>query len=104
MRSGPPAGREPAVSDGQARRHVVVHGEVQGVNFRDAARREAESAGIAGWVTNRDDGSVEAVFEGDADAVDQVVEWCRSGPSSADVTDVDETEEDPRGESGFEVR
>jgi acylphosphatase len=88
----------------QARRRVVVHGEVQGVNFRDATRKEAERAGLSGWVTNRDDGAVEAVFEGDADAVERLVEWCRSGPSSADVEDVDASEEDPEGESGFEVR
>jgi acylphosphatase len=88
----------------QARRRVVVHGEVQGVNFRDATRKEAERAGLSGWVTNRDDGAVEAVFEGDADAVERLVEWCRSGPSSADVEDVDASEEDPEGEPGFEVR
>jgi acylphosphatase len=88
----------------QARRRVVVHGEVQGVNFRDATRKEAERAGLSGWVTNRDDGAVEAVFEGAADAVERLVEWCRSGPSSADVEDVDASEEDPEGESGFEVR
>jgi acylphosphatase len=88
----------------QARRRVLVHGEVQGVNFRDATRKEAESAGLSGWVSNRDDGSVEAVFEGDADAVERLVEWCRAGPSSADVEDVDAAEEDPEGESGFEVR
>jgi acylphosphatase len=88
----------------QVRRRVVVHGDVQGVYFRDGARREAESAGLAGWVANRDDGSVEAVFDGDPDAVERLVDWCRSGPSSADVEDVDVTEEDPEGESGFEVR
>lgn len=86
------------------RRRIVVHGEVQGVNFRDATREEAESAGLAGWVRNRDNGSVEAVFEGDDDAVERLVEWCRSGPSSADVDDVEEAEEEPTGESGFEVR
>ncbi len=92
------------MSDGQARRRVVVRGEVQGVNFRDATRKEAESAGLAGWVGNRDDGSVEAVFEGDEGAVDRLVEWCRSGPSSADVDDVEVTDEDPQGDSSFEVR
>jgi acylphosphatase len=93
-----------AMSNGQARRRVVVRGGVQGVNFRDATRREAQSAGVAGWVTNRDDASVEAVFEGDSDAVERMVDWCRSGPSSADVEDVDATEEEPQGESSFEVR
>jgi len=92
------------MSDGSTRRRVVVHGEVQGVSFRDATRTEAESAGLAGWVTNRDDGSVEAVFEGDPAAVEQLVDWCESGPSSADVDEVDASEEQPQGESGFEVR
>jgi len=92
------------VSDGPTRRRVVISGEVQGVSFRDATRREAERAGLAGWVGNRDEGSVEAVFEGDADAVERLVEWCRSGPSSADVDGVEASEEEPQGESGFEVR
>lgn len=92
------------MSDGPTRRHVVVSGEVQGVSFRDETRKEAEQAGLAGWVRNRDDGSVEAVFEGDADAVERLVEWCRSGPSSADVDDVEVTEVEAQGESGFEVR
>ena len=92
------------MSDGATRRHVVVTGDVQGVSFRDATRQEAEQAGLAGWVRNRDDGSVEAVFEGDADAVERLVEWCRSGPSSADVDDVELTEAEAEGESGFDVR
>jgi len=93
-----------AVSEDSTRRHVVITGEVQGVSFRDATRKEAEDAGLAGWVRNRDDGSVEAVFEGNADAVDRLLDWCRSGPSSADVDDVEDSEEEPQGESGFEVR
>ena len=86
------------------RRRVVVYGRVQGVFFRDSTRDEAEGAGVAGWVRNRDDGSVEAVFEGSADAVERLVEWCRSGPRRADVDDVDESDEEPEGLSGFEVR
>lgn len=92
------------MSDDRVRRHVVVHGDVQGVNFREETRKEAEGAGLAGWVRNRDDGAVEAAFEGDPDAVERLVEWCRSGPSSADVDDVEATDEDPEGESAFEVR
>ena len=92
------------MSDAATRRHVVIHGDVQGVSFRDATRQEAEGAGLAGWVRNRDDGAVEAVFEGDADAVERLVEWCRSGPSSADVDDVGVSEEEPEDEAGFEVR
>ena len=87
-----------------ARRRVVVRGSVQGVFFRDSCRREARSLGVAGWVTNRRDGAVEAVFEGEPDAVDGIVSFCRTGPRSADVNDVDVTEEDPEGLDGFEVR
>ena len=86
------------------RRRVVVHGNVQGVFFRDTARREATSRGVAGWVTNRPDGAVEAVFEGDPDGVAALVDFCRSGPRGADVRSVDESTEDPEGLSGFEVR
>ena len=67
------------------RRRVVVHGNVQGVFFRDSARREAEARGVAGWITNRPDGAVEAVFEGDPDAVAALVDFCRRGPRGADV-------------------
>ena len=86
------------------RRHVVVRGEVQGVYFRDSTRDEASSRGVAGWVRNRDDGAVEAVFEGDSDAVDALVSFCRSGPTQADVRDVDVSEEEPEGLDGFDVR
>ena len=86
------------------RRRVVVRGSVQGVFFRDSCRREARSRGVAGWVTNRPDGAVEAVFEGDADAVQALVDWCGHGPRGAEVTAVDETAEEPEGTSGFEIR
>lgn len=86
------------------RRRVVVNGHVQGVFFRDSARGEAESRGVAGWVANRSDGSVEAVFEGTPDAVDALVDFCRSGPASADVDDIEVGEEPAEGLSGFEVR
>lgn len=86
------------------RRRVVVQGRVQGVFFRDSTRREAESAGVSGWVTNRADGAVEAVFEGDDDAVDRLVRFCEDGPGRADVDSVDVTDEEPEGLSGFDVR
>ena len=86
------------------RRHVVVHGMVQGVAFRDATRRQASSRGVAGWVTNRSDGAVEAVFEGDEDAVRSLVDFVREGPRAADVDRVEESEEKPEGLSGFDVR
>ncbi len=87
-----------------ARRRVVVHGHVQGVFFRDSCRREAETRGVAGWITNRRDGAVEAVFEGDPAAVAALVDFCRRGPRGADVRSVEETSEEPEGLSGFQVR
>jgi acylphosphatase len=86
------------------RRRVVVHGHVQGVFFRDTARREASRRGVAGWITNRPDGAVEAVFEGPPDEVDAMVEFCESGPRGADVDRVDVDEEEPEGLTGFDVR
>lgn len=85
------------------RRRVVVEGRVQGVFFRDSTQKEAASRGVAGWVRNRDDGSVEAVFEGDREAVEALVEFCRSGPSRADVDSVDVQEEEPEGLKRFDV-
>ena len=82
----------------------MVSGRVQGVFFRDSVRRRAEAAGVAGWVRNTEDGAVEAVFEGDPQAVDELVEFCRRGPSRAEVAAVEVLEEDPEGLSGFEVR
>jgi len=92
------------MADDTVRRHVTVTGEVQGVNFREATRRKATEAGVAGWVTNRSDGSVEAVFEGPAEAVAQMVEFAREGPTAASVDQVDVREEKPEGASGFDVR
>jgi acylphosphatase len=86
--------------DATVRRRVVVRGDVQGVFFRDSTRREAESRGVRGSVTNRDDGAVEAVFEGPEAAVDAMVEFCRSGPSRAQVEDLEVTEEKPEGRGG----
>lgn len=85
------------------RRRVVASGRVQGVFFRDSVRREATLAGVAGWVTNRGDGKVEAVFEGDEEAVKRLVEFCRSGPGHAEVDGLEVTKEDPEGLSGFTV-
>ena len=86
------------------RRRVVVRGSVQGVFFRDSTRREASRRGVAGWVTNRSDGAVEAVFEGPAEDVEALVDFCRSGPGRADVSDVEVSEEEPEGLEGFSVR
>jgi acylphosphatase len=86
------------------RRRVVVSGQVQGVFFRDTTRRQARDRGLAGWVSNRPDGRVEAVFEGEKAAVAELVEFCSSGPHGADVEDVEVSDEQPEGLSGFEIR
>jgi acylphosphatase len=86
------------------RRHAIVKGDVQGVFFRDSTRDRAQSRGVAGWVTNRPDGSVEAVFEGEADAVESMLRFVKEGPRRAEVRDVEITEEEPGGLQGFEVR
>jgi acylphosphatase len=87
-----------------SRKRVVAHGRVQGVFFRDSTRREAAAAGVAGWVRNRGDGAVEAVFEGDGDAVGRMVEFVKGGPGSSDVDRVDVHDEEPEGLDGFDVR
>lgn len=86
------------------RRRVIVDGRVQGVFFRDTCRHEATVAGVHGWVRNLPDGRVEAVFEGEADAVQRLVDWCRAGPPRATVIRVEIHIEKPLGEHGFLVR
>ena len=85
------------------RRRVVVHGFVQGVGFRFAVERAAASRGLAGWVRNRPDGAVEAVFEGQREDVEALVAFCRQGPRGAAVERVDVAEESPEGLAGFRV-
>jgi acylphosphatase len=92
------------VTDDAIRRRVTAHGRVQGVFFRDSVRRRAQSHGVAGWVTNRSDGAVEAVFEGKPDDVERLVEFAKSGPRHAEVESVDVRDEEPEGLTGFEVR
>ena len=86
------------------RRRVVAHGRVQGVFFRDTCRRQARTRQVSGWVANREDGAVEAVFEGEASDVQAMVDWARRGPYQAYVTNLEVIEETPRGELGFSVR
>lgn len=86
-----------------ARAEVVVTGRVQGVGFRWAARDEAERLGLAGWVRNRPDGSVEAAFEGPRERVESMIAWCRKGPPSARVVDVRVAWTSAVGESGFRI-
>jgi acylphosphatase len=88
---------------GPIRRRVIVRGRVQGVFFRDTVRRTAETRGVSGWAANRDDGSVEAVFEGEPEAVEALIDVCRRGPSRARVESVDVADEPPEGLSGFRV-
>ena len=90
-------------TDRVIRRRVVVHGQVQGVFFRDTCRREARSRQVAGWVRNNNDGTVEAVFEGDPDAVTTLVDWAHQGPAGAQVSRVEVGKEEPEGLSGFRV-
>jgi len=80
------------------RRRVLISGMVQGVNFRAYTRAAARQTGVTGWVRNLPDGRVEAVFEGEPDKVNQMVGWCRKGPSYSRVADVDVHEETPTGE------
>jgi acylphosphatase len=87
-----------------SRAHVVVRGRVQGVFFRAETRERARSLGLGGWGRNNADGTVEAVFEGDHERVESMVDWCRRGPRHAAVEDVDVTWEEPRGDSEFAVQ
>ena len=86
------------------RRRLIVHGRVQGVGFRWAIARAAESRGVSGWAANRADGSVEAVLEGEPDAVESVVRLSREGPRGAQVDRVDVVEEEPEALRGFVTR
>ena len=91
----------------QAVRHVVVHGRVHGVGFRAWAERAALTCGLEGWVRNRRDGTVEALLQGEADAVRRVVEWARLGPPAARVDTLSERDPEPGLEArceGFEAR
>lgn len=86
------------------RRRILIQGWVQGVFFRDTVRRRAQRAGIAGWVRNNWDGTVEAVLEGEAGAVERLIAFCREGPRGARVDRVEITDEKPETLSGFEIR
>lgn len=82
---------------------VVVGGRVQGVFFRVSCAREAKVRGLAGWVRNRPDGRVEAVFEGPAEAVLAQIDWCRTGPPHARVEEVEIVDEPAEGIVGFRI-
>jgi acylphosphatase len=86
------------------RRRAIVHGRVQGVFFRDTTRRMARSRGLGGWVRNAPEGTVEAVFEGEMDAVESMVRWCHDGPRGAVVERVEVADEEPEGLTEFRIR
>ena len=77
-------------------RQIHVKGRVQGVGYRDALRAQAHTAGVRGWVRNRGDGSVEALLQGSAQAVDSVIAWARRGPAAARVVEVQVREPAPQ--------
>jgi acylphosphatase len=77
---------------------------VQGVAFRYSVQRMAQQRGVAGWVANRGDGTVEAVFEGEPETVERLVDFCRVGPRGAEVEHVEVTDEETERLSGFDVR
>jgi acylphosphatase len=88
----------------KTRAHAIISGRVQGVFFRMETKRAADRFGVSGWVRNLKDGAVEAVFEGQRDRVQAVLDWCRQGPPHADVTDVAVTWGEFTGEfKGFNI-
>ena len=90
--------------ENKVRAHVIISGRVQGVFFRVETKYTADGFGVFGWVKNRRDGTVEALFEGDQDRVDGVLEWCKEGPAHAQVSDVKVDCQDYAGEfSGFDI-
>lgn len=91
-------------SSEEVRKRVVVAGRVQGVFFRDTCRTNARARGVRGWVRNVPDGTVEAVFEGDKDAVTALTDWMRAGPPDAHVENCAVYDEEPEGLNGFLVR
>jgi acylphosphatase len=83
------------------RRRVIVHGRVQGVGFRYSLTRAAQTQGVAGWALNRADGTLEAVFEGEPEAVESLIRLSREGPRGAQVERVELFEEEPEGLTRF---
>jgi acylphosphatase len=90
--------------DERVRAHVFISGRVQGVYYRANTRDTAREHGVDGWVRNLDDGRVEAVFEGEPDAVESLVAWCHDGSPRAAVDDVEVEHGDTQGIEGFEIR
>ena len=85
------------------RTRAVIRGHVQGVFFRDSVRRRALTEGVSGWVRNKRDGTVEAVFEGEPEQVERLVAFVREGPRGARVDRIETFAEEPEGLTGFAV-
>jgi acylphosphatase len=84
--------------------HLLLHGRVQGVNFRGWAREQAEQLGLSGWIRNRRDGNVEAVFAGPSETVDIMLARCRSGPRDARVEDIEIIQDGGAAPQGFTIK
>lgn len=88
----------------KARAHVIISGKVQGVYFRVETQEQAQGLGVAGWVRNRPDDTVEGIFEGEKENVEKLIHWCRQGPPKAVVSDVKIEWEDYKGDfPGFGI-
>ncbi|UWG48360.1 Acylphosphatase [Halanaeroarchaeum sp. HSR-CO] len=92
------------MSGQRTRAHVYITGTVQGVYYRANTRDAARAHGVDGWVQNLSDGRVEAVFEGEKDRVEAMVEWCHDGSPAASVEAVEVDFESPEQLDGFEIR
>lgn len=87
------------------RAHLYISGRVQGVFFRATTREEAKKRGVTGWVKNLPDGRVEAIFEGEEEKVNEMIDFCHKGPSSARVDDVEVSWEEYQDEfNRFKIR
>lgn len=84
--------------------HILIEGKVQGVGFRASTRRRAKNLELAGWVKNLENGDVEAVFEGSKESINEILDWCKKGPSIAKVKDVKVEEEEPKILESFELK
>ena len=88
-----------------SRVHVIISGRVQGVWFRATTKQKAEQLGLTGWVRNTTDRNVEAVFEGEENLIQEMLDWCRHGPSSAKVENVEVEKQIPsNGFDGFSIK
>ena len=84
---------------------VIILGKVHGVSFRASAKEKADSLGVSGWIKNNQDGTVEAIFEGEEKKIEEILRWCREGPDLAKVKNVKVSEESYKGEfKDFKVK